>query len=286
MPPTRRPSKRTCLLSLPIGLCALPASASASSTSVDYGPISHKNLKSLGSASTSTKLTLQLGFIANQSGIASAAKAASSPTSSTYGKYRSLSSLASSYGASSSKRNAVGNAFKSFGVTATVDVTHLRATATMTIGNAQKHFGTKWSVYVTSSGSHVAMPVNTPKLPKGIAGNVDTVAGTRETLTQGSSSSVIARAAPGAHAAQAGPAFGGTPTRTGSVGASCMAADYPAALLSTSGLFPNQIVTAYGIAPLPLVIAKTNFASPCSRIRPAAESAPVTSAAISARVLK
>jgi subtilase family serine protease len=29
-----------------------------------------------------------------------------------------------------------------------------------------------------------------------------------------------------------------------------MAADYPGALLSTSGLFPNQIVTAYGIAPL------------------------------------
>ncbi|HEY6761781.1 MAG TPA: S53 family peptidase [Baekduia sp.] len=252
MHPLRRLSKHTCLLALAIGLCALPAAASASSTSVDYGPISHKGLRSLGPASTSTKLTLQLGFIANQSGIADAAKAASSPTSSTYGKYLSLSSLASRYGASSSKRNAVVNAFKSFGVTATVDATRLRATATMTIGNAQKHFGTKWSVYVTSGGSHVAMPVNTPKLPKGIAGNVDTVAGMRDTLTQGSSSAsaTVASAAPDAHAAQAGAVFGGTPTRTGSVGPSCMAADYPGALLSTSGLFPNQIVTAYGIAPL------------------------------------
>src|SRR3954462_6642264 len=189
------------------GVAVLAGPPAAPASAVDYGNISHKGSTTVGPASTSLKVPLQIGFIANQSGLQGAVKSASNPASSSYGKYLSLSTLASKYGASSSKRNAVVNAFKSFGVTATVDVTHLRATATMTIGNAQKHFGTKWSVYVTSSGSHVAMPVNTPKLPKGIAGNVDTVAGTRETLTQGSSSSVIARAAVGAHAAQASPAF-------------------------------------------------------------------------------
>ena len=43
---------------------------------------------------------------------------------------------------------------------------------------------------------------------------------------------------------------GGTPTRTGTVGPSCVGTTYPAALASSEGLFPNQILTAYGIAPL------------------------------------
>jgi subtilase family serine protease len=165
---------------------AAPAAASTS-TSVDYGPISHSGLKKIGAASTSSKLTLQLGFIANQSGLQSAVKSASNPASSAYGKYPSLSTLASTYGASSSRRNGVVNAFKKQGVTATVDVTHLRATATVSIGKAQSMFGTKWSVYVSSTGAHVALPVNTPKLPSGISGNVDTVAGMRLQLTNGSS---------------------------------------------------------------------------------------------------
>jgi subtilase family serine protease len=227
-------------------LVTIPGSAAAS---VNYASISHKGLKNLGAASTKTKLTLQLGFIANQSGISSAAKAASNPTSSSYGKYPSLSTLASKYGASSAKRNALVSAFKSYGVTAKVDVTHLRATATISIGNAQKMFGTKWSVY-SVNGGRVAMPVDTPKLPKGLSGNVDTVAGMREQLS-GSSSSATAPPRR-ATAAQLGtaPVAGGTPTRTGSVGPSCMAADFPSALFSTSGLFPNQITAAYGIASL------------------------------------
>jgi kumamolisin len=247
MPKLPRCTLPLCLLAL--GAATAAPMASASAAGVDYGPISHKGFTSLGAASTSTKLTLQLGFIANQSGISSAAKAASTPTSSSYGKYASLSSLASRYGASSTRRDDVVKAFKSVGVTATVDATHLRATATISIGNAQKLFATKWSVFSTTTpGQRVAIPVNTPKLPKGIAGNVDTVAGMRETIAQGSSSS--APPSPQARSAQSAPVLGGTPTRTGSAGPSCMAADYPGALLSGSGLFPDQIATAYGIAPL------------------------------------
>ncbi len=101
-------------------------SAVASSTKVDFGDIYHKGLKSLGPASTGLKLSLELGMIANQQGIANAVKAASDPSSSTYGQYLSLSTLQKKYGASSSRRNAVLGAFKPYGVTATVDVTHLR----------------------------------------------------------------------------------------------------------------------------------------------------------------
>ena len=208
--------------------------------SVDYGPISHKGMKTVGAASTSLKLALQLGFVANQSGLQGAVKSASNPTSSSYGKYPSLSTLQSKYGASSSKRKGVVNAFKSQGITAKVDVTHLRASATVSIGKAQKMFGTKWKVYKTSSGSKVALPVDTPKLPSGIKGNVDTVAGMRLQISGGSSSAARAAAA----------VDGGTPTRTGTPSFGCVPGTFPSAFLSASGLYPNQLQTAYGIAPL------------------------------------
>ena len=214
------------------------AAPAAAATKVDFGPISHKGLKKVGAASTSDKLPLQLGLVANQSGLQGAVKSASNPSSSSYGKYPSLSTLQSKYGASSSKRKGVVNAFKKQSVKATVDVTHLRVSATPTIGKAQKLFGTKWAVYKTKSGARVALPVNTPKLPKGIKGNVDTVAGTRLQLSKGSSS------------AKTSAVDGGTPTRTGTPDLGCTPTTYPSAALSGNGLFPNQILTAYGIAPL------------------------------------
>jgi kumamolisin len=234
--------------SLLVGLGLLWAAApAAAATKVDYGPISHKGLKKLGAASTSKKLTLQLGLIANQSGLQKAVKAASNPTSSSYGKYPSLSTLASKYGASSSKRKGVVNAFKKQNVKATIDVTHLRATASVSIGKAQKMFGTKWSVYKAKTGAHVALPVNTPKLPSGIKGNVDTVAGARLQLTNGSSSAATASPP---RAAAAVTVDGGTPTRTGAAVPGCSNTTYPSAFFSENGLFPNQILTAYSIAPL------------------------------------
>ena len=177
-------------------------------------------MKTVGAASTSLKLPLQIGFVANQSGIQSAIKAASNPASSSYGKYPSLSTLQSKYGASSSKRKSVVNAFKSYGITAKVDVTHLRVSATVSVGKAQKMFGTKWKVYKTSSGSKVALPVDTPKLPKGIKGNVDTVAGMRLQISGGSSSAARAAVV----------ADGGTPTRTGTPAFGCVPSTFPAAL--------------------------------------------------------
>ena len=221
-------------------LAVLAGAPAALAASVDYGPISHKGYKTVGPASTSLKLPLQIGFVANQSGLQDAIKSASNPSSSSYGKYPSLSTLQSKYGASSSKRKSVVNTFKSNGVTATVDVTHLRVSATVSVGKAQKMFGTKWKVYKTSSGSKVALPVDTPKLPKGIKGNVDTVAGMRLQISGGSSSAARAAAV----------ADGGTPTRTGTPGFGCVPTTYPVALASASGLYPNQILTAYGIAPL------------------------------------
>jgi subtilase family serine protease len=45
-------------------------------------------------------------------------------------------------------------------------------------------------------------------------------------------------------------ADGGTPTRTGTPAFGCVPTMFPSSLGSGSGLYPNQILTAYGIAPL------------------------------------
>ena len=225
----------------------------AASTKVDFGDISHKGLKDLGPASTGLKLGLQIGMIADQQGIANAVKAASNPTSSSYGKYLSLSTLQKKYGASSSRRNAVVKAFKPYGVKATVDVTHLRVSATISIKNAQKLFGTKWDLYATGQKNQaVALPVKTPKLGSGLKGNVDTVAGLGLPVTVQRSLVVSAPVANArsATAASAAPVAGGTPTRTGTISPGCASTSYPSAVFSTAGLFPNQILSAYGIAPL------------------------------------
>jgi subtilase family serine protease len=234
------------------GALCLLGGAEPALAGVNYGPISHKGLGKAGAASTGSKLPLQIGLKANISGMNSAAKSASNPKSDSYGKYLSLSKLQSKFGATSSVRNGVKNAFKSQGITAKIDVTHLRASATISIGKAQKMFGTKWAVYHSSTGNQlVALPVNTPKLPKGMKGNVDVVAGMRLIVNHASSSrhAIPPRRRLPAHAA-AGPYDGGTPTRTGTVGPSCVGTTYPSALASSEGLFPNQILNAYGIAPL------------------------------------
>ena len=225
------------------------ATGTAAASSVNYGDISHKNLKDQGQASTGTKLPLEIGMIANQSGISSAVKSASNPTSSSFGKYLSISSLQSKYGASSSRRNAVTGAFKKYNATATVDVFHLRVVTTITIGTAQKMFGTHWHVYLNSStGAKTALPVNTPKLPSGLSGNVDTVAGLGHVISSGSSSAAGGRTATLAPMVQPPVYDGGTPTRTGTISPGCATSTFPSSVFSSLGLFPNQIDTAYGIS--------------------------------------
>lgn len=227
------------------------ACGTAAASSVNYGDISHKNLKDQGQASTQTKLPLEIGMIANQSGIAGAVKSASNPTSSSFGKYLSISSLQSKYGASSSRRKAVVGAFSKYNAKATVDVFHLRVVATITIGTAQKMFGTSWHVYRNNStGARSALPVHTPKLPSGLSGNVDTIAGLGHVISSGSSGQLDVPSATVTPMVQPAVYGGGTPTRTGTISPGCATSMFPAAVFSTVGLFPNQLDTAYGISAL------------------------------------
>jgi kumamolisin len=219
-------------LSLAGGLAVAPAAHAG----VDYGPISHKRLRRVRPAPPGMRLELQMGLKADQSGIRQAVTRSASPASPTYGDYPSLRALADRYGASSSVRHAAAGVFRRRGATPTVDATHLRMTVKLSIATAQGMFGTPWALYRKRGSRHlVALPVDAPRLPRGLAGNVDIVAGLRRSVHR-----------PRASAASAG----GTPTRTGTVAPSCLDRTKPHVLAGTSGLFPSQLLTAYGIAPL------------------------------------
>ena len=102
-------------------------------------------------------------------------------------------------------------------------------------------FGTKWAVYHTSSGNQlVALPVNTPKLPKGMKGNVDTVAGMRLIVNHATSSRHASPPQrPVARPRGLGPYDGGTPTRTGTVGAVVRRHDLPRCARLLQGPVPE-----------------------------------------------
>jgi subtilase family serine protease len=242
-------------LLLLLGQASIGVSDAVAGTGVDFGPLSHAGLKRVGAAPTGYPVTLQLGLVAGQKGIAGAARAGSDPSSPSYGNYPTLSELARRWGAPPARRRAVLSALRVVGVRGTVDVTGLRVTAPTTIGRMEKLFATTWSVYATgSAGVYVALPNGLPRVPLGLRGNVDVVAGVRPFLFGRTAHATKKSATKGTSATPpvpaTGPYAGGTPTRTGTVAPNCLATKDPAVLASPVGLFPNQILTAYGVDPL------------------------------------
>jgi subtilase family serine protease len=223
-------------------------------TKVDFGLPSRTGLVRVGAAPASFPVTLELGLLGDQKGIASAARASSDPSSSAYGNYPTLSEFARRLGADMAKRQAVVDALSAVGIRGTVDATGLRVTAPTTIGRMEKLFARQWLLYATrSAGTFVALPDGRPRIPKGLRGNVDVVAGAspflilRPRVTQRSRVEVTSRSVP---LSIGGPYAGGMPTRTGTPGPSCLTSGDPAALASRIGLFPDQLLTAYGIGSL------------------------------------
>lgn len=222
----------------------------AQSAEVDFGLPSAAGMKRVGAAPSGFPVTLQLGLVADQQGIARAARAASDPSSSSYGRYETLAELAGRMGAPATRRRAVLRALSAVGIRGKVDATGLRVTAPMTIGRMERLFASQWSLYATgTAGTFLALPEGQPRIPTGLRGNIDVVAGAspfvsrRLQLNQLSHVEVTSRAPVPA----LGPRAGGTPTRTGTVGANCLGSDDPEALALPIGLFPRQLLTAYGI---------------------------------------
>jgi kumamolisin len=237
-------------------LLALQASGPAQadqSAKVDFGLPSRAGLERVGAAPGGFPVTLQLGLAADQKSIASAARAASDPSSPTYGLYPTLAEFARRYGAPAARQRTVLAALRAVGVRGKVDATGLRVTAPMTIRQMERLFAKRWSLYATDSpGMFVALPDGRPRIPNGLRGNVDVVAGASPflglVLNPAEPSTVqITGVSPPPNPGQYA---GCTPTRTGTVGPNCLTSANPGVLASHVGLFPDQLLTAYGIAPL------------------------------------
>ena len=149
-----------------------PGGASAAQpATVDFGLPSRAGLKRVGAAPGGFPVTLELGLVADQNAIASAARAGSDPSSSTYGLYPTLPELARRLGAPTARRRAVLDALSAVGARGTVDATGLRVTAPMTIGRMERLFARQWSLYATgSTGTFVALPDRRPRIPERLRG--------------------------------------------------------------------------------------------------------------------
>jgi hypothetical protein len=95
---------------------------------IDFGLPSRTGLDRVGAAPGSFPVTLELGLLADQKGIASAARASSDPSSSTYGIYPTLSEFARRRGADSARQRAVIDTLSAVGIRGAVDATGLRVT--------------------------------------------------------------------------------------------------------------------------------------------------------------
>ena len=233
---------------------AFGAGRNVQPTHVAFGLPPRAGLRRIGPAPAATPVTLQLGLVADQQRIARTARAASDPSSPTYGTYLTLVEFAKRLGAPVSRQRAVLDALRAAGAHGAVDATALRVTASMTIGKLERLFATRWSMYATGTADvSVALPDASPKIPKGLRGNVDAVAGaspfvfSRPQLSRGR---VQVTRAPPVRTSAGQAEAGGTPTRTGTPGSNCLTAGNPAALDSPIGLFPSQVLTAYGVSSL------------------------------------
>jgi subtilase family serine protease len=225
----------------------------SSSVTVDYGPLSTEGRTRVGRAPADYPVLLQLGLVADQKSIADAAKSGSDPSSSSYGTYPTLAQLSADWGASEDRRRDVLAALSAQGIHGTVSADDLVVTAPATIGELERLFSAEWHLYKTDeAGQLVALPESEPDLPSGLEGNVDIVAGVRPLLYESEPPGEAEAAAPKppSTTAPAEAVDGGTPTRTGTFGDSCLDKADPAFASSSVGLSPRQILTAYGIAPL------------------------------------
>ena len=197
------------------------------------------------------KLALQIGLVANNSGMQSAAKSASNPSSSSYGKYLSLSKLQSKYGATSSVRNG-GQERLQVAERQGHDRRDPPASERDGVGRqgAEDVRDEVGGLPAPPRAQLVALPVNTPKLPKGLKGNVDTVAGMRLTVKHASSSRRGPAAARRGRAAAA-PYDGGTPDADRHGRSVVRRHDRPRrGRVVRRACSRTRSSTAYGIAPL------------------------------------
>ena len=260
------------------GRAAAPAAAA-----VDYGPISHKGLQERRAGTDQPEAPAAGRARGGPEGNTNAVKAASDPASSLLRRVRRrCRSSQSGCGADKSKRNEVKNASATF-ADRELDVTHLRASATVTIGKAQKLFGTNWKPARQPAGAARRTPGQHAEAAQGHDRQrrhrrrdaADRAAG------QGARASASRVAMRARHAARGRPPFdGGTPRAPARPAPRCVDTTDPAVGHGQRGAVPRgRCSTAYGIAALQAAACRPGRGSSRSwaRRRPGRRRGPVRS---------
>ena len=161
-------------------------------------------------------------------------RAVSDPCSPQFRRYRTAAEIARDSGATSSTRHRVTAFLRSFGIIPRVDATGSFVEAVMTLAQARRLFGVPIMQASYPSGSIYIAPRSPLTLPGALRGSVDLVLGVDATISL-QTSRPIAPPAPstGLHP----PPLGGQPV-------ACRE------MRHVRGLAPNELLTAYGLAPL------------------------------------
>jgi subtilase family serine protease len=225
-------------------------------TALAAGPIA--GAARVGSAAAQKQLTVLLPLKVDQSGLAAFATAVSTPGSSEYGHYASMSTLARRFGAKSAARARVISFLLRNGAThVAADRAGLDVSATLSVAHAQRLFGTRLSSFRTDTKSGVARfvaPESTTHVPGAIAGDVTGVVGldtqplatTPAPAPQSLGAATDGTSLHALHPSDRGDVNLGSAylPRTGTA-AGC-AAGRP----KSGGFTPNQYLTAYGLSSL------------------------------------
>ncbi len=209
----------------------------------------------VGSAPAQQPLTVVLPLTVNQRGLAAFATAVSTPGSSQYGHYASMSTLARRFGAGSAVRTRVISFLRRAGATdVAADRTGLYVSATLSVGRAQRLFGAQLSSFRTDTKSGVARfvaPESATHVPGPLAGDVTGVVGldtqplapapAPTPTSSGDNESTSLHALSSSDRSDLGSAY---LPRSGT--ASGCAAGRP----KSGGFTPNQYLTAYGMSSL------------------------------------
>jgi subtilase family serine protease len=115
----------------------------------------------------------------NPSGLAAAAQAVSSPSSSQYGQYLSAAQVQSEYGPSASEASAVSSWLQSNGFTVTGQTTGIGAyvEVTGTLADASQAFGVTFGNYTDPEGVAARAPQQAASAPASIAADITAISG-------------------------------------------------------------------------------------------------------------
>ena len=236
------------------------------STVVEFGHVGPVDVAAWGQevlspttmVSLSNELPMTFGFRADRHALEEHAIAVSDPTSPEYGNYETVARNGALYNGSDAELVVFSDWMTAHNVSFHIDPTRTYATAMVPISVLQLMMGATYGAYSMASAppNYVVLTPTTAitTLLSPLDGVIDRVAGAT-VIWDTSSNSLLPLSTPPepaiAYAPMTAPlvqpAFGGTPSRTGTPTDACAAADAVAPFGFPMGLSPAQVRAAYGV---------------------------------------